>query len=80
MMKSLVDEFLAFVKEEHGVILQAKESDKQGLFQKVYGTSFVTDEVSCETIGYAVDNHNDFIGLPQAVYYDNSCADFIFAA
>lgn len=40
MKKELLDEFIAFVQEQHGVVLKVKTDSTPDTFEKIFGCSF----------------------------------------
>ena len=71
MKDALVKGFLAFVKEQYGITITAKESDHGESFKDLYGYDF--DDVRLDPVPYSNEVLEYSIGLPTAIYDDDYC-------
>ena len=69
MKKALVEGFLAFVKEQYGITMTAKESDHGESFKDIYGYEF--DDVHFDPVPYSNGASEYMVGLPTAIYDDD---------
>ena len=81
MDKSLLDEFIAYAKEEFGYDIQVKESSTPDTFERIFGTSFLKQELETETIPVTYKNTEQSITFKSnSVMLGVTATEVAFAA
>ena len=73
MKKTLLDEFISYVRQEHGIVIEALTTGPSDSFEKIFGCSFLTSGIE-KIESYSLDEvpmDEDRVSQYESTYNEN---------